>query len=552
MERGAIKKDGAGMVRVALVFPAVYRVGMSNLGFQAVYRAFNSLDFAVAERFFLPSNDDVLEHERTSTPLFSIETSSPLYDFDVIAFSVSFEEDYVNIPAIMRLGRVPLYSKDRPSGPIVIAGGAGPSLNPEPLADFIDAFVIGDGEQAARAIADEILDYKNKREAKESLVSRLSRIEGVYVPSLYAYSFDGPRIAAIKADHAPKVVRAIKNPVGRGCRMAETVVTTPETEFGESVLMEIERGCGRGCRFCAAGFMYLPPRWQDTGDVIDNVKSAATRAKKVGLVGAAVSEHPGLKEIIRASMEAGVEVTLSSLRADCIDAQLLGLLKEAGYKTVTIAPEAATERMRGVINKGFTDEGLIETARMIGRAGFRRLKLYFMIGLPTETDEDAAAVAGLALRMRAAINGTVSVSVNPFVPKPFTPFEWHPFEQTKTIEARLASIKKILLKEKGVELRAYSPKEAFWQALLSRGDRRLGSVIELASVKGWKRALRESGFDAEGAVYGERKRRDMLPWDVIDHGVRKDYLRAEYERALRAKPTPPCEVGRCFRCGVCK
>ncbi|MEE8574299.1 MAG: radical SAM protein [Thermodesulfobacteriota bacterium] len=524
---------------------------MSNLGFQTLYRILNETGGVGVERFFLPERTDIAEYERTGTPLFSLETETPLYEFDLIAFSISFEEDYLNIPKILALGRVPLFSKERTGGaPLAIAGGAAVSLNPEPVADFFDLFVIGEGEGVIEGLLEIISGAEEG--VKPDLLKKLARTSGVYVPSLYAFTYDGALVASITvSEGAPHIVRAGKNLDVENIEMPETVIVTPETEFRETVLVEVQKGCGRGCRFCAAGFLYLPPRWRSGKSVKEALRRAADSGiKKVGLVGAAVSEHPDLKDIIRAGIDLEMEVTLSSLRADCIDEELLELLKKAGYKTITIAPEAGSERMRGVINKGITEGEIIEAARMINEAGFTRLKLYFMIGLPTETDGDAAEIAALTLRIREQFSKNIQLSINPFIPKAFTPSQWHGFEKVEVLERRFSLIKKALMGLKGLEIKTFPAKEAFTQALLARGDRRLVNLIVEAEKTGVRRALKNLK-NAEEMVYRTRDKKEIMPWDNLDHGLAKPYLWSEYQRGLESKETPPCDVGRCTRCGVC-
>lgn len=296
----------------------------------------------------------------------------------------------------------------------------------------------------------------------------------------------------------------------------------------------------------------MPPRWRSTEVVEGALKEGLERTGKVGLVGAAISEHPGLKDMLRCGAGVGREVTVSSLRADMIDAEMLELLKDAGYKTITIAPEAGTERLRRGINKDMSDECLVECARLVNEAGFRRMKLYYMVGLPSETEEDVRAIGELTMRIKDELKGgSVSLSINPFIPKPVTPFQWYGYDGAASIEKKYALIKKMLSRVKGVSIKTESAKEAYLQAWLARADRRAGRIIDEASRVGLKRAVRALVPDAKSSVERTRVREEVLPWDVVDHSITKDYLWKEYQRGLIGEMTPPCVVGKCFRCGVC-
>lgn len=553
-ERGTVCKEHGGRVRVCLVYPNIYSLGMTNLGFQTVYHLLNEIDACVCERAFLPDKTEQEEYSRTSTELFSYESQTPLKDFDIIAFSIPFEDDYLNIPKILKLSGVPALSRDRADFiPLVVAGGVAVSLNPEPIADFVDLFLIGEGEGALLPFIDLVRELKDNGETKHKALKELDFIEWAYVPSLYEFIYDGIRIKEIKA--APKAkekIGAAKNFDLDKFGVPQNYIHTPDTEFKDTFLMEVERGCGRGCRFCAAGFLYLPPRWRSIDKIKETVKQGIEEAGKVGLIGTAVSEYPEIKETLSYGTQIGGEVTLSSLRLDKLDTEFLDLLKKSGYKTITLAPEAG-ERMRNVVNKGLTDPEIMESIRLIAAAGFLKIKLYFLVGLPAEEDEDAEAIVDLTKRIKAEMKrGELNLSVNPFIPKPFTPFQWHRFEDAEVIDRRLSIIKSGLSKEKGIELRALSAKDAFIQAYIARADRRAGEVILDASENGWKRAIKKAGRFIDESVYSERCREEILPWDLIDHEIKKGYLWKEYQKGLEGRLTPPCDVGSCFRCGVCR
>ena len=539
------------------MWPNVYTLGMTNLGFQTVCRMLNDMENCVCERAFLPSKEDSLEFSRTGAELFSYETRTPLHEFDIIAFSVSFEDDYFNIPAILSLANIPARSIERRQGqyPVIIAGGAAVSLNPEPLAEICDLFLLGEGEGALSEFIDLFEEIKKADipRHRHEAVKELDSLPFVYVPSLYEFEYDGPKVKAIRPlAGAKEKIRAGKNLNLDNFVIPQSFIRTPNTSFGDTPLVEIERGCGRGCRFCVAGFLYLPPRSRNAGAVNEAVDSGINATGKAGLVGAAVSEYPRIKELLRAGVSRGAEVTLSSLRTDMLDAELLSLLRKAGYKTVTLAPEAGSQRMRGVINKGIDDKGIMEAVAMITEAGFTRIKLYFLIGLPLEEDADADAIVDLSLRIKAAMKkGSLNLSVNPFIPKPFTPFQWHGFADRADVERRLAIIKKGVARERGVTMGAMSASEAFIQAYISRADTRASEFIIEASQKGPKRAALAIAALMEESVHRQREHDEILPWDMIDHGLKKDYLWKEYQKGLSGKPTPACNVGACLRCGVC-
>jgi radical SAM superfamily enzyme YgiQ (UPF0313 family) len=390
----------------------------------------------------------------------------------------------------------------------------------------------------------------------------LSGVPGIYVPEFYdvLYNEDGTIKERKKlGPSAPdRIVKRTFMDFDRA--PAATTVLTPDTEFSDRYLSEITRGCGRHCRFCMAGYIYLPPRHLS----IDTAKEQATKADdlcgKIGLVGAALSDYPGIGELC-AAIEGGVSV--SSLRADSVSGELIARLARSGHKTISLAPEAGSERLRKVINKGVTEDDILRAADMIFGSGIPNLKLYFIIGLPTETQEDVDAITTLALKVhdvqlkhaRAAGRiGRITLSVNSFVPKPFTPFQWEPMEDVPSLNRKLRSLEKAVQKIGNMNIIHDLPKWEYVQALLSRGDRRIGKLLQAAQERGgdWKKAARDTGMDMDFYVLRRREFNELLPWDFIDIGVRKEYLKNEYARALEGKYTPPCNVGSCRTCGVCK
>ena len=553
---------------MCLVYPNTYYLGMSNLGVHTIYRLLNSLDNCVCERAFLP--DDVDSYFDSNTLLTSLESQTPVRDFDVVAFSISFEDDYFNLPTIFDLAQMPIRRSDRKEGsPLIIGGGASISMNPEPLGDFFDAFFIGEAEGYGEEIIDTIDDSLSKQiplNSEESL-RELSKTTGIYVPSFYDFRYDGHKIREINVSEGidEKVHRAMI-PYEKPFEVAQTVILTPDTEFSNTHLIEVERGCGEGCRFCPAGFLYLPPREHSLKPIQKSVDDAYCTTSKVGLVGAAVSEYTYVKEVLAmaATPEGGgssgpegghtkeKEMTLSSLRLEVVDEEMLDGLMKAGYKTVTMAPEAATLRLRQVVNKDITDEEILKSISMIRDAGFLKIKLYFMLGLPTETDEDIVAMAELAKLIKTTLGkGKVTLSVNPFVPKPFTPFQWHNFENVEVLMKRFKILENLLRKEKAIEVKKLTPTVAYTQAYLSLGDRRVGKIIEESYEKGIRRAIKDNKETVDEVVYSRRVPDDVLPWDVIEHGLSRDYMWFDYNRSFESKVTPSCDVGSCFKCGVC-
>ena len=559
-ERGTVYKAQGIDVKIALAYPNTYHVGMSNLGVHQIYSILNSRADTVCERVFLPDEEDIDEYNKTGTKLFSLESKRPLKEFDILAFSVSFEQDYVNILEILDLSGIPVLKRDRSDGdPLVILGGACSFFNPEPLTDFIDAVIVGEGEEV---VAEFIDAYRESRDKDRlALLRAVGRIPGVYVPEFYdvIYNVDGTlKERKVIVSSAPE--RIVKRTVKDINRMpAATVILTPNTEFSDMYLSEVTRGCGRHCRFCMAGYIYLPPRNLS----IDGAKSQAAKADdlcgKIGLVGAALSDYPDIGEAC-AEIKGGVSV--SSLRADSVSEELIDRLAKSGHKTIAIAPEAGSERLRNVINKGITEADILHAADMIFGRGIPNLKLYFMMGLPTETYEDVDAIISLAgmvreVQLKHARNagriGVITLSVNSFVPKPFTPLQWEPMESVESLNKKQRYLEKAVRKIGNMNIIHDLPKWEYIQALLSRGDRRTGRLIMTAHVKSgdWRMAARELKMDTEFYVTRRRPFSEVLPWDFIDIGVRKDYLMSERERAREGKFTPGCRVGVCMACGVC-
>ena len=546
--------------KVAIVYPNTYFVGMSNLGLHIIYEEINLRNDSVCERIFLPEKKELEAYDKTKTPLMSVETQRPMHQFDVVAFDVTFEMDYFHIPLMLRHGRVPIMGKDRTEfDPIVIAGGPCATFNPEPFADFIDAFIIGEGEGIVSRVLDIIRDGKMEGLDRHAILRQLANISGVYVPSLYVpiYSDDGEFKGYDIAEGAPTTIKRHFEMLTSG---GETVVATNYTEFGAMYIIEVARGCGRHCRFCMAGYCFRVPRVRPLDILKEGVDRAEKLGKKVGLMGAAISDYPEVDELVTYIRSKDMRYSCASLRADSLTQAVVDGLADSGQKTITIAPETGSERLRRVINKGISEEHLKNAATLSAKSGIQHMRLYIMIGLPTETDEDIEAIVGLAERTQVHMaevgcKGRLTLSINPFIPKPFTPFQWMAMDNQKTVEKKLQYIKKALQKNRRIEVLVESPKEAYIQGVLARGDRRLGAVLAACAAdrgsKSFKAEMKAAGLDMDEMNYRERSFDEFLPWSHLDMGMDDGYLEMEWKRSVDEAYTPPCVQG-CKRCGVCK
>lgn len=529
----------------ALAFPEVYHLGMSTLGFQIVYGMLNSLKNVVCERVFLPDDSEIEEYRRSRTELFTLESRSPVRDFDVLGFSVSFEMNALNVLAMLELSGIPLLASERDeTHPLVLAGGPYVTFNPEPLADFIDVFLIGEAEEALPELMEVLV--RSQSVSRRELLAQIARLSGFYVPSLYSFDYHSDHtVACVKAD-PPAPTRVQRRKVTDLSKHdAVSIILTPNTEFSDMLLCEAIRGCGRQCRFCVSGYSGLPPRPR---------KAPPDGHSRVGLVGSAVFDHPEAHAICGKLTEQGREFSVSSIRIESLTPDLARMMYKTGQRTMTLAPEAGTERLRRVINKPISDDQVLQAVDIAEEAGIRRVKLYFMIGLPTETEEDITAITDLAMHIcNRHPRISLQMSVSCFVPKPWTPFQWCGMADESSLAATIKCIKKLLSGNKRIHMSAESPREASAQALLARGDRRIGLALLIAHQEGIGivQAAASIGFDPWFYVYRPRQEQEVFPWDHIDLLVTKSYLRGEYCRALEERVTPACVVGQCVRCGVC-
>ena len=550
-EVGFVQKSHGGRLRVALAFPNTYWVGMSNLGLQTVYQLFNADDRVVCERVFLPPKQELAEFAQGRTPLLTLESQTPVREFDVFAFSVSFEWDYTNVVTMLRLaGLEPRADRRHRRDPLVVIGGAVTFVNPEPLAPFADVIAAGEAELLVPPIVDAFAEDDSRD--RNRLLGRLSQSRGFYIPSFYDVTYAGPgRIAGIApkaATGAPAVVQKAAVKAADRIEPPATSIFTPDTEFGSRLLIEVVRGCANLCRFCWAGYNYLPVRPFSTDRILEIAAAARPHANRVGLVSIALCDHPDIEHILSRLIEMGYGVSPASLRLDDLTETIVTLLRQSGERSITIAPETGSDRLRRVINKTVTNEQILDKAGLIFRAGFENLKLYYMIGLPTETDEDLVAIRDLTLEMRDIMLGAarergavgrIVASVNPLIPKPGTTYQWMPMTDARVIDRKIERMRALVGETDNVYFNIKSERHSYYQGLLSLGDRRVADVIELAEKNGhnWRAAVAEAGLDADAYLYRDRSGDDFLPWQIIDGGMKTSFFRQELEKSHRAEWT---------------
>ena len=562
-------------------FPDTYEVGMSHLGMKILYGLINRESWSLCERFFMPWTDMMALMEEEQLPLLSMESRHPLNAFDVVGFTLQYEMSFSNILAMLKMGGIPLEGKDRgEDDPIVVAGGPC-AFNPEPLADFIDAFMIGDGEDVMTELNRVILERKERGLSREQCLKNLAKLEGVYVPSLYDVAYHEDGTVASVTPNCPEAPASVKKRVvvdlNNTYYPEEFPVPYTEVIF-DRIMLEIMRGCTRGCRFCQAGILYRPVRERSMEKLIDLAEKLqqSTGYEEISLSSLSSGDYSCLPELIRELMkrlkEKRVSISLPSLRIDSVLKESLEETQQVKKTSLTFAPEAGTQRMRDVINKGVTEEDLLGKVKDAFEGGWSSVKLYFMSGLPTETNEDLDGIADLARKVIAeyfnvpktqrAKGLRVTVSVSVFVPKPFTPFQWAPQDTLKTILAKQEHLRQVL-NIKGVTFHWHEPYVSYLEACFARGDRRMGAVLKRAWEKGcvldgwnetfrydtWMEAFKECGLDPAFYANRERTKEEILPWDHIDSGVTKQFLWHEKEKSERAETTKDCRKG-CNGCGI--
>jgi len=550
-ETGYVTKPHGDRLRVALAFPNTYWVGMSNLGFQTIYRLFNAQDDVVCERFFLPPKQELSALLKAKAPLVTLESQTPVADFDVIAFSVSFEWDYVNILTLLRLAGIPGYAAERsPRHPLVVIGGAVTFVNPEPLAPFADVIAAGEGEVLVPGLRRAVAAASDRAD----LLRLLSAERGFYVPSLYEphYAADGA-LAGYRArahSDAPFPIRKAALKTTEAVDPPATSIFTPDTEFGSRFLIEVVRGCANLCRFCWAGYNYLPVRAFPADRILQLAEQARRYSSRAGLVSIALCDHPEIERILARLVELGYSISPASLRLDDLTAPIVRALRLSGERSITIAPETGSDRLRRVINKTVTNDEILESAELIFSNGIESLKLYFMIGLPTETDDDLVAIRDLTLQLRERMLkhakprgriGSITGSVNALIPKPGTAYQWIPMEDAAVTERKMKRLRTLMAGVDNVYFNIKSERHSYYQALLSLADRRVAPAIVAAERNGqnWRAAVAETNVDADFYIFRDRSRDAVLPWDIIDGGMKRAFFEAEFAKSLREEWTLP-------------
>ncbi|MEN6622446.1 MAG: radical SAM protein [Smithella sp.] len=550
-ETGYIKKNWGTNYRVCLAYPHYYRTGMANLGFQTVYKIFNEQPSFLCERVFLPDSGDDAEFVAGQQEDFvSIENQKPVTEFDILAFSLSFENDYPNILKMLEMAGVPLIAQERSENhPLVIGGGIAATLNPEPIAEFFDLFLLGEAEESLPEFAQIFEDARRlKLERKEMLIKIQKLLPQAYVPSLYniKYSPDSTIEAAEPA--LPGIpekikIKPIKN-IDFFC--TEEVVSSPGAEMDDMYLTEVNRGCARSCRFCAASFIYHPVRFRSCEKIIEMIDRGLAKKKKVGLVGTAVSDHPELTKICEYILAKGGQARIGSLRIDQINERLAGLLKAGGIETVALAPEAGTQRLRDLLRKGINEEDILYAAELLIKNEISNLRLYFMIGLPSETQKDIDAIIELTKKIQhhvlkftsgKKIFRSITLSINQFIPKPSTPLQWCALEDVNSAGKKIKKIVSAVGPDRQIKVIHDVPKWNYVQALLSLGDRKVSKILLAVHRRrgNWAQALKEVNINADFYVYRWKKFDEILPWDIIDSGRAKKILVSECKKALADK-----------------
>jgi radical SAM superfamily enzyme YgiQ (UPF0313 family) len=547
----------SGSFRVALCYPNLYYVGMSNLGFQGVYQLLNAYPEVLCERAFLPDDVDAEELERSGRKLPSFESGSELGGFDVLAFSVSFENDYLHVLRMLRLAGVPLRASERgPRDPLVLLGGAATFLNPEPLAPFADLIAVGEAEALLPRLMEALLGAPDRRRALEALRPE----HGFYVPSRYEvrYHADG---SVAGYDGAGRVVRQRGWP-GK-MALPQSVILTPHTEMSMKFMVEISRGCPCMCRFCWAGYNYLPVRGFSRAEIVGRAREVRAHANRIGLVSTAVCDHPEIDGIVDDLAGLGYEVSVASLRLDDLTPGFVFKLADTGVQGLTLAPECGSDRMRRILNKQFGNDEILDKAGWIFENGIRNLKLYYMVGLPWEEHADVEAIVALTERIRGRMLevgrarghvGRIHPSVNPFVPKPGTPYQWLAMENPRETERKLHFLRRAFGKLPNVDAIIKSARTGVAQSILALADRRVADALEHACLNGVSlvRGMKAAGLDPSFYLFRERGRDELLPWDVVDNGVAKGYYLRELDKSRAERLSPHCpEIQGCIRCGVC-
>ncbi len=547
-ETGTSMKTHPGKLRIALAYPNTYHVGMSNVGFQSVYRFWNEMDDVVCERVFLPDKRDIEEYRLSRTPLLTLESQAPVGDYDIVAFSITFEPDELNVIKMLDLAGIPALATERTEyNPFVVVGGPITFLNPEPLAPFVDVFAVGEAEALLPPLTGTLLaSHSHKKRLEE-----LDRTEGFYVPSYleFEYCEDGTIAGRAKKSSGGDLVVRAKMGKRAGWPPPATYVLTSATEMSSKFLVEISRGCPTLCRFCWAGYNYLPKRSFDVDRILEAARQVREHTSQIGLVSTAVGAHREIVPLVTDLKAMGFRVSVSSLRFEDLKPELLDVLVGSGEKTLAVAPEVGSDRLRFAIHKRIPNHEILLKADMLFERGVENLKLYLMVGVPEEREEDVEAIVDLvkAIRERMLAHarekgriGRVIASVNPFIPKPGTPFQWHGMAPLAELSRKMKYLKKAFAGVPNVEANFKSPRLEQLQALLSMGDRRLAPVILSMAREGieLKRAVENAGLDLGFYVRRHRELDEILPWSHIDNGMKEELLVAQYQKAKDAPEVP--------------
>jgi radical SAM superfamily enzyme YgiQ (UPF0313 family) len=550
-------------IRFALIYPSTYYLGMSSLGIQVIYDTLNQREDTSCERAFMPEAQTLGKLKQSGTSLFSFETQTPLNQFDLIGFSVSFESDYVNIPLALEMAKIPPCAAERSDAhPLIIAGGINISYNPEPIADFIDVFVVGEAEMTVHHLMDIFRDWRESYGSKKDLLRELAKSPGFYIPSFYEVDYhpDGTIQQMRAKAHAPAKVQSVAIPKLDDAETC-TKIFTPETEFSNAHLIEIVRGCGRQCRFCVADYARRWPRHRSVENTLQLAEQASCITDRIGLVGASISDHPQIDEIATGLVERGFRISCASLRAETVRKPLLDALAESEQGTITIAPEVATENLQKVVNKAIPRERLYYVLEEALKRDILNLRLYFLIGVPYETPADVEAIVDMAKEMRSILlpyakrcgrMGRLSFTISPMVPKPHTPFQWVAMEDPKTISRKLTFLRKEIGRLGGMKVSSASARLAYQEAAFARGDRRLGKVIlDLSRGVSWKGAFRKHNLAPDFYALRPRSLTEINPWDGLDLNVKPEFLRLEHNKHEKGFMTSECDTAVCKKCGAC-
>ncbi len=508
-EQGVIKKDWGGRLPIAIIYPNDYYIGMSNLGVHAIYKLLNGYSDVVCERAFWGDK-----------PAMSLESQRPLTDFTAVAFSISYELDYFNVVDILRKSNIPLYAAERDDRhPLLVGGGACITANPMPIAPFFDCLCIGEAEPIVPALLSVLSQSNGKR---DGMLMELVKLPGIYVP-MYDKGKVVTRQWAQQLDDF----------------MVSSIVLTPDTELGKLYLIEVERGCSHGCRFCLVSSSFCPIRYHSVDSLVERARDGLNYRKRLGLVGPVVSDHPQIEELLSRLREMGAGLSLSSLRVSTLSDRLLTEMAKGGVRTITMAPEAGSQRMRRIIRKNISEDDIFKAVTRVARQGIRQLKLYFMIGLPSETDEDIEQIIRLSIRCKeimdsGGVGGRLSLNVAPFVPKAGTPFQWLPMADLPVLNHRLNMLKKGLAPQ-GIKIKSEGPAWSHVQGALARGDEKMAEVLAVmqeTSLAGWSGAIEKCQLDVNHYMLEKWDTNCRLPWGDIELGVSREHLVQELDRAI--------------------